>query len=213
MELVNGQYQVQGVALTDVAKEFGSPVYVYDAEKISSQYHHLKSAFSGLDVKLKFACKSLTNINVLRLLKNEGAGCDAVSINEVKMAFLAGFAKEDIMYTPNCVAFSEIEEAVELGVHINIDNIPFLEKFGAKYGSSVPICIRINPHITAGGNKNIQVGHVGSKFGISILQLDEVIEVVNRLDLNVEGIHVHTGSDILDTEVWMKGAAIVFQSR
>ncbi len=212
MELVNGQYQVQGVALTDVVNQFGSPVYVYDAEKISAQYHQLKSAFSGLDVKLKFACKSLTNINVLRLLKNEGAGCDAVSINEVKMAFLAGFEKEAIMYTPNCVAFSEIEEAVELRVHINIDNIPFLEKFGAKYGSSVPICIRINPHITAGGNKNIQVGHVGSKFGISILQLDEVIEVVNKFDLNVEGIHVHTGSDILDTEVWMKGAAIVFKA-
>ena len=103
MELVNGQYQVQGVALTDVVKEFGSPVYVYDAEKISSQYHHLKSAFSGLNVKLKYACKSLTNINVLRLLKNEGAGCDAVSINEVKMAFLAGFAKEDIMYTNDLV--------------------------------------------------------------------------------------------------------------
>ena len=209
MELVNGQYQVQGLALTDIAAEFGTPVYVYNAEKIIEQYHHLKGVFE-VDVKLKYACKALSNINVLRLLKKEGAGCDAVSINEVKMALQAGFTPNDIMFTPNCVAFSEIEEAVELGVYINIDNIPFLHQFGKRYGNSVPICIRINPHITAGGNKNIQVGHVGSKFGISILQLQEIVEAVKEENLNVIGLHVHTGSDILDADIFLKGAKIVF---
>lgn len=209
MELVNGQYTVQGLALTDIAKEFGTPLYVYDSEKIVTQYHRLKQVFD-VDVKLKYACKALTNVNVLRLLKQEGAGCDAVSVNEVKMALHVGFAPEDIMFTPNCVAFSEIEEAVKLGVHINIDNIPFLNEFGEKFNDSVPVCIRINPHITAGGNKNIQVGHVGSKFGISIFQLDELLEAVKVSGIKVSGLHVHTGSDILDADVFLKGAKIVF---
>lgn len=212
MELIDGQYQVQGVKLPSITNEFGSPVYVYDADKIVSQYHRLKNVFGDLNVKLKYACKALTNINVLKLLKNEGAGCDAVSINEIKIALKAGYTANDIMFTPNCVNFKEIEEAVELGVMINIDNIPFLQLFGKKYGNSIPVCIRINPHITAGGNKKIQVGHVGSKFGISVLQLDEIVEVVNEYQLLVTGLHVHTGSDILDSDVWLKGAKIVFKA-
>jgi diaminopimelate decarboxylase len=199
--------EIQGIAVNELVEQFGSPLYVYDAEKIKEQYHFLKNAFSGLNVKLKYAAKSLTNIKVL---KAEGAGFDAVSINEVKLALVAGFEASEIMYTPNCVAFEEIEEAMALGVQLNIDSIPFLEVFGEKFGSSKPICIRINPHIQAGGNKNIQVGHVGSKFGISILQQEEIYTVVKKYNLTINGVHVHTGSDILDTDVFLKGAQVVF---
>lgn len=211
MVLNENSYEVQGINLLDIAEEFGTPLYVYDAQKIEEQYTKLTSAFSGLNLKLKYAGKACTNINILKLLCKQGAGYDAVCINEVKLALKAGFTANDIMFTPNMVGFDEIEEAVELGVQINIDNIPFLHEFGEKFGNTVPLCVRINPHIVAGGNRNIQVGHVGSKFGISILQFDQVIEAYEQHNLNIAGLHVHTGSDILDTDVFLKGADVVFK--
>ncbi|MFK7899796.1 MAG: diaminopimelate decarboxylase [Cyclobacteriaceae bacterium] len=197
--------------LTQLAETYGAPLYVYDSEKIISQYHALTNAFDGMNLKLKYASKACTNLSVLKLLRKLGSGMDCVSVNEVQMGLQAGFKKEDIIFTPNCVDFKEIEEAKGIGVHINIDNIPFLEQFGKKYGNSYPICIRINPHIQAGGNANIQVGHVGSKFGISILQFKEIVAVVEKYNLLVEGLHVHTGSDILDTDVFLKGANVLFE--
>lgn len=211
MELVENKYSIQGISIQDIVKEFGTPLYVYDAESIKNQYNQLFNAFKGVDVKLKYAAKALTNKNIVKYIKSLGAGFDAVSINEVKLALELGYEPEDIIYTPNCVSFDEVEEGIALGVHVNIDNLPFLERIGKKYGGEQPVCVRLNPHIEAGGNKNIQVGHIGSKFGISILQFDEVLEIVNKYDINVRGLHVHTGSDILDVDVFLRGAEIIFE--
>lgn len=198
--------------LQDIAQEFGTPTYVYDASKIVSQYRRLKNAFNPLDVKLHYAMKALNNVNVLRVLLNEGSGLDAVSIEEVYLALRAGFGPDQIMYTPNGVAFDEIIEAVDLGVHINIDNLSTLEKFGLKYGNSVPCCVRINPHIMAGGNANISVGHIDSKFGISIHQMRHITRIVEHYKMNVIGLHMHTGSDIIDAQVFLRGADLLYES-
>jgi diaminopimelate decarboxylase len=212
MEIKDNQYQIQGVSLTRLAKDYGTPLYVYDGEKILNQVKKLQDAFSTVKLKIKYATKALSNINILKLMKKAGTGVDAVSIEEVKLCMHAGFEPHEIMYTPNSVSFEEIQEAVNLGVMINIDNIPMLEHFGTYYGNKVPVCIRLNPHILAGGNAKISVGHIDSKFGISILQLKHVHKVINAYDLNVIGLHVHTGSDILDAEVFLKGAEILFDA-
>ena len=212
MEINDQSYRIQGISLTNLAKEYGTPLYVYDGDKILSQVQAIKTAFSEVKLKIKYATKALSNINILQLMKQAGTGVDAVSIEEVHLCLHVGFDPQEIMYTPNCVAFSEIKEAVELGVMINIDNIPMLEHFGATYGNGVPICIRLNPHILAGGNAKISVGHIDSKFGISILQLKQVIKVVDTYGLQVTGLHVHTGSDILDADVFLKGAEILFEA-
>jgi diaminopimelate decarboxylase len=196
----------------DLADKYGAPLYCYDGDKIIEQYHLLKNAFIVPKVRLFYAMKALNNINILKLLRNEGSGLDAVSIEEVRLGLRAGFEPNNIMYTPNCVDFSEIEQAVELGVHINIDNIPFLEKFGALYGNSVKCCIRLNPHIFAGGNTNISVGHIDSKFGISIYQMKHIERVVNSYNININGLHMHTGSDIIDADVFLRGAELLFDS-
>jgi len=211
MELVENKYSIQGISVQDIAKEFGTPLYVYDADSIKNQYNTLFNTFKGVDLKLKYAAKALTNKNIVKYIKSLGGGFDAVCINEVKLALELGYAPQDIIYTPNCVHFEEVEEGISLGVHVNIDNLPFLERIGKKYGSEQPVCVRINPHISAGGNKNIQVGHVGSKFGISILQFDELLEIVKKYNINVNGLHVHTGSDILDVDVFLRGAEIIFE--
>jgi diaminopimelate decarboxylase len=212
MELVNNNYNAGEVNLLDVAQEFGTPVYVYDANTILEKYNQLKQAFKPLNVKLKYACKALNNTNILKLLKNEGSGLDTVSINEVHLGLRAGFEPQDIIFTPNCVSFDEIKQAVELGVHINIDNISILEQFGNEYGNKIPCCIRLNPHIMAGGNSKISTGHIDSKFGISIYQLRHVLRVISSNNIHVNGLHMHTGSDILDVEVFLYAAEILFEA-
>lgn len=198
--------------LQSIANTFGTPTYVYDANVTIQQYKKLHRAFDPLDVKLHYALKALNNVNILRLLKQEGAGLDAVSIGEIHLGLRAGFEPSKIMYTPNCVSFEEIQEAVELGVHINLDNLSVLEKFGSTYRGDVPVCIRINPHIMAGGNANISVGHIDSKFGISIHQLRHVCRIVEHYDMTVIGLHMHTGSDIIDPDVFLRGAELLYDA-
>ncbi len=198
--------------LLQVAKEFGDPVYVYDANKISSQFNRLTNAFSGVPkLRLNYAVKALSNISILRLIQSMGSGLDTVSLQEVRLGLMAGFAPEDIIFTPNGVSLEEIEEASALGVQINIDNLSILEQFGSKH-PKVPVCIRINPHVMAGGNTKISVGHIDSKFGISIHQIPHLLRIVELTKMNINGIHMHTGSDILDIEVFLYASEILFET-
>lgn len=198
--------------LLKAAEEFGTPLYVYDEAKIIAQYKRLKNAFGKQEVKLHYAMKALSNINILQTLRKEGSGLDAVSIEEVQLGIRAGFVPADIMYTPNGVSFEEIQEAVELGVVINIDNLSILERFGETYGEQVPVCLRINPHIMAGGHAHISVGHIDSKFGISIHQLRHIQRIVEHFKVRVVGLHMHTGSDIIDADVFLQGAELLYQA-
>lgn len=212
MKLENNKYTLGSIDLLSIVEEFDSPLYVYDADKILSQYAKLKNAFKESNVKIKYACKALNNLNILKLLKNAGSGLDVVSIEEAFIGIKAGFKPNEILFTPNCVSFEEIKKGVELGLIINIDNISILEQFGHTYGNKVPCCIRINPHILAGGNVHIQTGHIDSKFGISIHQMRHVMRVVEIENIHVIGLHMHTGSDILDAGVFIRGAELLFES-
>ena len=196
--------------LVAIADEFGTPVYVYHAEKIAEQYARLKTAFADQDVVLFYASKALTNINILRYINSLGANVDCSSINEVKLALHAGFVPKNILYTSNSIAFSEIEEAKNLGVHINIDSISNLEKFGKKFGNSYAIGIRLRPTILAGGNLKISTGHDKSKFGIPVDQFDKVLECINQNNLLIKGLHIHTGSEIGDVGIFVKGIEKLF---
>ncbi|WP_264549531.1 diaminopimelate decarboxylase [Flavobacterium sp. N2820] len=198
--------------LQQLATEFGSPLYVYDAEKIASQYQRLTSAFSKVErFKVHYAVKALSNISVLKYLKSLGSALDTVSIQEVQLGLHAGFEPNQIIYTPNGVSMEEIETVAALGVQINIDNLSILEQFGTKH-PTIPVCIRINPHVMAGGNANISVGHIDSKFGISIHQLPHILRIIENTKMHINGIHMHTGSDILDVEVFLYAAEILFQT-
>jgi diaminopimelate decarboxylase len=210
ISLHENEYQINGVTVSELISKYNAPLYVYDGNFILNQYKKLVNSFSVPDIRINYACKALNNINILKLLKNAGSGLDTVSIQEIWLGLKAGFAPENIIFTPNGVSLEEIDLAVKEGVHINIDNISILEQFGNKYGSSVPVCIRINPHIEAGGNFNISTGHIDSKFGISIHQMRHVERVVRITGMHVNGLHMHTGSDILDADVFLKAADILF---
>ena len=203
---------MQPQQLLQLAEEFGSPLYIYDADKIRSQYKRLTDAFANVsDLRINYAVKALSNIAILQLLKQLGSGLDTVSIQEVQLGLHAGFPSDKIIYTPNGVSFEEIEQAALLGVQINIDNLSVLEHFGTLH-PTVPVCIRINPHVMAGGNSNISVGHIDSKFGISIHQLPHILRITENTGMHINGIHMHTGSDILDIEVFLYAAEILFEA-
>ncbi len=210
LQLTDGKYNIQGQDILDICEAYGNPLYLYDADRITHQYKTLISAFESFPCKIKYPVKALSNINILKHIRHLGGGLDTVSINEVKLGLQAGFEPQEIIFTPNCVSFEEIQQAVRHGVVINIDNISILEEFGHEYGSRVPCCIRFNPHVAAGGNTKIQTGHIDSKFGISVFQQRHVQRIVEANNIHVIGLHVHTGSDILNAQSYLESASILF---
>lgn len=202
---------ISDAVLIEAASTFGTPVYVYHAEKISQQYQTLLSSFSGCDARFFYAAKALTNLSVLKHVQQLGSGIDCSSINEVQLALKAGFNPSHILYTSNNIHFSEIEQAHDFGVHINIDSISNLRKFGEKYGHSYPVGIRLRPNIMAGGNLKISTGHSSSKFGVPVEQLQEITELVKETNLHIKTLHIHTGSEIKDVEVFVKGLSVIFE--
>ncbi|EAS19471.1 diaminopimelate decarboxylase [Flavobacteria bacterium BBFL7] len=203
---------MQSQDLLNIAQEHGSPVYVYDAHRIVSQYERLTSAFAqAKSLRIHYAVKALSNLSILKLFKQLGAGLDTVSLQEVQLGLAAGVEPHKIIYTPNGVSLEEIEQVAAMGVQINIDNLSILEQFGSKH-PTIPVCVRINPHVMAGGNANISVGHIDSKFGISIHQIPHLLRIVENTNMTVNGVHMHTGSDILDIGVFLYATEILFET-
>jgi diaminopimelate decarboxylase len=196
--------------LKEAEIKFGNPLYVYDLSIIENQFKELKNGFRNIkNFKINFAAKSLSNISILKFMKKLGAGLDTVSIEEVKIGLICGFNNEDITFTPNGVSFNEIEEAYNLKVKINLDSLESIKDFSKKY-SSYPISIRVNPNILSGGNKNVSVGHDESKFGIPQDYVDEIAEMENKKNIIIEGIHIHTGSDIVEQDNFQEAFKKIF---
>jgi diaminopimelate decarboxylase len=204
------EFSIQGIAVSQLCEQFGSPIYVYDASKIIEKISILKQSFANVNLKIKFACKALSNINILKLMKSQGVGLDVVSPQELELALLAGFDAADITFTPSGVSWDEIELAVAKGVIVNLDNLVVLERFGQQYGHSVPCMIRLKPNIAAGGNHKIMTAHEGSKFGISILQIPEILAISQKYNLQIIGLHQHTGSDIKEAEAFLAAAQALY---
>ncbi|MEN9281722.1 MAG: hypothetical protein RL594_657 [Bacteroidota bacterium] len=197
--------------LTSIVELAGTPVFVYRADVVERQLNTLRSAFSNAPVRIMYACKALSNRAILQLMKSLGTGLDTVSMQEVELGLRAGFDPSQILFTPSMISFDELSAAAKLGIQINIDTISVLERFGTTFGGSIPVCIRINPHIMAGGNERISTGHIDSKFGISIHQIRHVLRVVSSHGMTINGLHMHTGSDILDADVFLQGAELLFE--
>ena len=213
MNLIENHYDIQGINPLELCKKYGTPLYVYDTKTIENQYNILRGAFSGVkNLRINYAMKALSNINILKFLHSIGSCVDTVSIEEVKLALIAGFHPKQIGYTPSGVPFSEIEEAVILGVKIHLDSIPLMERFGQKYGASVPVGLRLNPHVMGGGNLKISTAHERSKFGISILQLGDIQRVMRETNIIIEGLHQHTGSEIKEAETFLQVSEIMFDA-
>lgn len=204
-------YQIQGLHTLAIAQEFGLPLYVYDAAKISEKIELFRSSFRGVNLKIKYAAKALTNLSILKLMRMQGVDVDVVSVNEARLAMLAGYVPGQIMYTPSGNSWAEIQRAIDMGLRINVDSLPLLEQIGQVYGSTVSLCLRINPSVADGGNIKIQTGHVNSKFGIPNDYRQQIVALVQQYGLNIVGLHVHTGSDFKDAHTFLSGANVLFE--
>lgn len=211
MQLTESGYQIQAVPVLDIAGQFGLPLYVYDADKIIEKIQLLRDSFSGVNLKIKYAAKALTNLSILKLMRMQGIDVEVVSVNEARLARLAGFGPEQIMYTPSGNAWPEIQEALEMGLQLNADSLPLLEQIGQTYGSRYPVALRINPSIAEGGTFKIQTGHENSKFGIPNQYRDHIRAIVEQYGIPVVGLHIHTGSDFKDSNTFLKIADVLFE--
>ena len=234
----NSEHKIQNLNLHDVCREFGTPLYIYDAEVIKDQFENFQSTFSGIDHSIMFAVKSCTNLSIMKYMRTLGAGIDTVSIPEIKMGLKLGFKPDEIIFTPNVVEFDEIKEAVKFGVPVNIENLQNLEAFGKEFKSSYPVCIRLNPnmltevesgkatgintesldfasinkeHYNDVSENQVSAWHNQSKFGISLIQFDQVLELVKKNDMRINGIHLHSSHVILNKEIFEKGVRTVFE--
>ncbi len=203
-------YSIQGIQLTELARQFGTPLYIYDANKIREKISVLKDSFSNIPLKIKYACKANTNLSILRLMKSQGVEIDVVSPQELELALIAGYEGSQVTFTPSGVDFSEIEYAVSKGAIANLDNLSVLEKFGKTYGDTIGCLIRLKPDVFGGGNEKIMTAHPESKFGISVHQKDDILKIVNQYKIKVIGLHQHTGSDIKDGQTFIDAASAVF---
>lgn len=206
----SGRYQIQGVDVLEIAEQFGLPLYVYDADKITEKIGLLRSSFAGVTLKIKYAAKALTNVSILKLMRQQGIDVEVVSVNEARLARLAGFEPAQIMYTPSGNAWPEIEEALQMGLQLNADSLPLLEQIGRTYGSRYPVALRINPSIAEGGTFKIQTGHENSKFGIPNQYRSQIRSIVAEYGIPVIGLHIHTGSDFKDSNTFLKIADVLF---
>lgn len=204
-------YDIQGVKLTALANQFGTPLYVYDANKIIEKIAILRDSFKEVNIKIKYACKANTNLSILKLMRKHGVEIDVVSPQELQLALMAGYEGSQITFTPSGVSFDEIELAAEAGARINLDNLDVLEQFGQKYGNTKGALIRIKPHVFGGGNEKIMTAHPESKFGISIHQKDQILDIVKKYDMKIIGLHQHTGSDVKNADAFTQAASAILE--
>jgi len=180
--------------LLQAARQFGTPLYVYDLDRIRENVSAIQEAF-GPETEIHYACKALDNLAILREMHKLGCGIDAVSQEELEIALMCGYAPKEINFTPNGAPLSEYIWAHEHGINVHIDNPGILEELG-KYKSGFPVSIRFNPKIRSGGHHKLQVGAEDSKFGLFPEELPHIYEIIEKYKIEVRRIHVHVGSDI-----------------
>lgn len=157
---------IQSVDIHELCQKYGTPLYVYDGGIIRKKVKSLQDAFSAVDMHIKYACKANTNLALMRLMRSLGVEVDVVSLQEMQMALLAGYAPQQITFTPSGVPYEEVKQAVDGGATVNVDSLPLLEWFGQTYGNTRSCLIRLKPNVTAGGNVKIMTGHSDSKLSL-----------------------------------------------
>lgn len=208
-ESKDGKMIFGGMNVEDIAKEFGTPCYVNDEQRIRENYRNLHKAFNRyMDTTIHYACKANTSLAVLKILEQEGSGIDAVSIGEIKTCLKAGFTPDRIMYTGVFVSTEELKQVVETGVMINLDSISEMERL-AEIKPGAKISFRITPGIGSGHGEKVITGNKGAKFGIPKEKVVETYLRAQDLGLEPIGIHAHIGSGGQSVEPFVEEAEVL----
>lgn len=187
----------------ELARTYGTPLFVYDGDLMVERYHDLFRFIPEKDLHIHYALKANYNPALLKLLRDEGAGIDAVSPGEVVLALKLGFDREKIIYTANNMTDAEFDRVMKTGVTVNIGSLSRLKKCAAKYPGA-RICLRFNPDVCDGDNAMTMTGGDLTKFGILLSDADEAKKIADSGDLHIIGLHEHTGSGLQHAESVLK---------
>lgn len=213
----DGELTVGGCRISDLIKEFGSPLYIYDYETIKSITSDYKEAFKDTDVHMMFASKAFMTKAICKIMQNEGFGLDCVSSGELFTAYSAGFDMKNIIFNGNNKTEDEIQKALKWGVELfSVDNFleaELLNNICVKNNKQVNILLRITPGIECHTHEYIQTGQNDSKFGFDLTQIDDIVYLIKNKykNLNLKGLHAHLGSQIFETQVYNDAVKVFFK--
>ena len=199
MKVSENKLYLENISAELIMQEYGSPLYVYEESVLRSCFRQLISGFPEGLLKIHYSMKANSNQTILKILCEEGSSIDAVSEYEVRLALESGFEPDQIIFTGNNNNLEEIEYCVEQKVLINIGSLALLELFGKRH-SGITLSVRINPGLGAGHHAHCITGGPDSKFGIYLDQIDSVLDLANKYNLTINGIHSHIGTGIFEAE-------------
>ena len=185
--------------LKQIVATYGTPTYVYDLDRIRSQFQYLKDALPWPRLTICYAMKANYNIHVLKCLEKIGAGIDAVSPGDLLMALECGFDLSRIIYTANNMTDEEADTVAGTGVLMNIDSLSRLEKMARKYPGT-RMALRFNPEVVDGEHDNIKTGGALTKFGILLEDAKKAASVAKQYNIQIVGLHEHTGSGLVNPD-------------
>lgn len=212
-----GILEVGGIEITELVKQFGSPLYVYDFETIDSITKDFKKAFEGRDIHMMYAAKAFMTKAICKIMQKENFGLDCVSAGELYTAHSAGFDMKNIVFNGNNKSVEELEIAIDFGVQLfSVDNFTEaknLDKVAKSKNVTVNILLRITPGIECHTHEYIQTGNTDSKFGFDLSQIDDIVSlVINEYkNLNLVGLHAHLGSQIFETQVYHDAVEVMMR--
>ena len=205
----SGNLEIGGCDLVELTEQYGTPLYVIDEATLRSVCADYKVAFSRYEnVNMMFASKSLSTLATSVILKQEGFGFDVVSAGEIYTVYKAGVDMKKVLFNGNNKSLEELTLALELGVgRISVDNffeLDLLNELAKSYKKTVDILLRVTPGIECHTHEYIQTGHLDSKFGFDLTQIDEAVELIinSYSNLKLHGLHAHIGSQIFETKVY-----------
>lgn len=211
MDTQDNRLVIGGVPCGELISQYGSPLYVYDASVIKERYRELASCIDYSRVKIRYACKANSNIAIMRILREMGAGLDAVSPGEIYLGLRAGFTPEDILFTGSNMSTDDMSYALENGVEVNIGSLHQIDMYG-EIAPDTDIAVRINPDVGAGHHNHCITGGPESKFGIYFDRVDDIVEKASVYNLQIRGVHSHIGSGILDPETFLAAMNVLLKT-
>jgi len=190
---------IDGITPETLITEYGSPLYVYDAEIIKTRFRQLRKNLTLPDARIYYAAKANANIAILRLLREEGVYFNAVSPGEIFLALEAGFNPKQIMFTGDNLPIEDIQFAIDQNILMNIDSLSQLATYG-KLNPNSAVSLRVNPGIGDGFHIHAITAGTQSKFGIDPPKLEEAKIIADAANISIVGLHMHIGSGILQVD-------------
>lgn len=213
----SGSLEIGGCSVSELVREYGSPLMIYDDATIREMTKSFRDAFKGTNIQMMYAAKAFSATAVFRIMDQEGFGLDCVSGGELYTAKIAGFDMKNIIFNGNNKSAEELEFALDNNVGlISVDNFyeaELLNKICEKKNTTAKIFLRVTPGIECHTHEYIKTGHLDSKFGFDLSQTDEIINLIKNKykNLNLSGLHAHLGSQIFQTEVYYDAVKVLFK--